>query len=74
MAFNFFHAPEWKDRGTNETQYITTLYKTFLQRNPESEGLDYYLKILSSGVARDSLLDNFVNSPEFGGFMASLGF
>jgi len=74
MAYNFLNSPEWLNRGTNNTEYVTTLYKTFLQRDPESAGLTYYLNILANGTSRNSLLDNFVNSPEFDTFMKNLGF
>ncbi|CAK0781353.1 hypothetical protein CCP4SC76_7850002 [Gammaproteobacteria bacterium] len=74
MAYNFLNSPEYLNRGTSNTAYITTLYKTFLQREPESAGLAYYLDFLAKGVTRNSLLDNFVNSPEFANFMKNLGF
>jgi len=74
MAYNFLNSPEYLNRGTSNTAYVTILYKTFLQRDPESAGLQYYLNILASGWSRNSLLDNFVNSPEFDTFMKNLGF
>ncbi|CAK0782347.1 hypothetical protein CCP4SC76_920001 [Gammaproteobacteria bacterium] len=73
MAYNFFNSPEYLNRGTSNAEYVTTLYKTFLQRDPESAGLAFYLDILARGGSRNSLLDNFVNSPEFAQFMANLG-
>ncbi|CAK0756693.1 hypothetical protein CCP4SC76_2810003 [Gammaproteobacteria bacterium] len=62
------------NRGTQPAEYVTTLYKTFLQRDPEDAGLQYYLDLLAKGASRNSLLDNFVNSPEFDRFMTNLGF
>ncbi len=75
MGSDFFNSPEYLKKGTGNTAYVTTLYKTFLQRDPESAGLTYYLDLLKEGTAtRNSLLDNFVNSPEFAKFMKNLGF
>jgi len=74
MAYNFLTSPEYLNKGTSNTEYVTTLYQTFLQRDPESTGLQFYLDILAGGTSRNSLLDNFVNSPEFAGFMKNLGF
>ncbi|CAK0761734.1 exported hypothetical protein [Gammaproteobacteria bacterium] len=73
MAYNFLNSPEYLNRATNNDEYIATLYKTFLQRDPEGAGLQYYLDLLAAGATRNSLLDNFVNSPEFGNFMKNLG-
>ena len=73
MASNFLNSPEYLNKGSNDTEYVTTLYKTFLQRDPESTGLTYYLDLLTKGTSRNSLLDNFVNSPEFAQFMSNLG-
>ena len=53
---------------------VTTLYLTFLQRAPESDGLNYYLARLRTGEVRNTLVDNFVNSPEFDNFLRILGF
>ncbi|CAK0777291.1 hypothetical protein CCP4SC76_6310002 [Gammaproteobacteria bacterium] len=69
MAYNFFSSPEYLNKGTSNTKYVTTLYLTFLQRDPENDGLAYYLDLLARGVTRNSLLDNFVNSPEFDRFI-----
>ncbi|CAK0772380.1 exported hypothetical protein [Gammaproteobacteria bacterium] len=74
MANNFLISPEYTTQKTSDAQYVTTLYKTFLQREPESEGLAYYLDLLTRGATRNGLLDNFVNSPEFSNFMAGLCF
>ncbi|CAK0781577.1 RCC1 repeat-containing protein [Gammaproteobacteria bacterium] len=74
MAYNFLNSPEWLNRNTSDAVYVTTLYKTFLQRSPESAGLDYYVNLLKNGATRNNLLDNFVNSPEFAKFMMGMGF
>ncbi len=74
MAYNFFNSPEYLNRNASDTEYVTTLYKTFLQRDPDSPGLYFYMDLLRRGVSRNSLIDNFVNSPEFDNFMKNLGF
>ncbi|CAK0754881.1 hypothetical protein CCP4SC76_2570002 [Gammaproteobacteria bacterium] len=73
MAYNMLNSPEYLNKGTGNLEYVTTLYKTFLQRGPEDTGLTYYLDRLTKGETRNVLIDNFANSPEFAQFMTNLG-
>ena len=70
---NFFNSPEFLNKKTNDEQFIKICYQTFLGRQAEASGLQYYLNKLNSGVSRDTLLSNFSNSPEFTKIMASYG-
>ncbi|MEI6414945.1 MAG: DUF4214 domain-containing protein, partial [Pseudomonadota bacterium] len=74
MGYNFFNSPEYLNRKTSNTAYITNLYKTFLQRDPETAGLQYYLDRLAKGESRNTFITDFTNSQEFANFMKSLGF
>jgi len=74
MGYDFFNSPEYLNRKTSSADYITNLYKTFLQRNPDASGLQYYLDRLSKGESRNTFITDFTNSPEFANFMKSLGF
>ena len=74
MGSDFFNSPEYLNRNTSNTAYITNLYKTFLQRDPETAGLQYYLDRLSKGESRNTFITDFTNSQEFANFMKSLGF
>ncbi|MEI6415306.1 MAG: CARDB domain-containing protein, partial [Pseudomonadota bacterium] len=49
MGYDFFNSPEYLDRKTGNTDYITNLYKTFLQRDPDAGGLQFYLDRLEKG-------------------------
>ena len=74
MGSDFFNSPEYLNRKTSNPEYITTLYKTFLQREPESAGLQFYLDRLAKGEARNNFITDFTLSPEFADFMKRLGF
>jgi len=74
MGYNFFNSPEYLNRKTSNTDYITNLYKTFLQRDPGSSEVQFYLDRLTKGESRNTFITNFTNSPEFANFMKSLGF
>lgn len=66
-------APNMWDATASDADYITTLYTTFVQRQPEAAGLDYDQTRLRNGEARSVLIDNFVNAQEFDQFMTTLG-
>ncbi|MEI6415149.1 MAG: DUF4214 domain-containing protein, partial [Pseudomonadota bacterium] len=74
MGSDFFSSPEYLNRKTGNTDYITNLYKTFLQRDPDSAGLQFYLDRLSRGESRNTFITDFTNSAEFATFMKNLGF
>lgn len=69
----FFHSKEFKDKKLSNSDYIKVLYRTFLGREYDNNGLNYWLKELSSGKSRDYVLNGFANSKEFSDIMASYG-
>lgn len=46
------------------TPFITILYRCFLNREPDQDGLKYYLSRLESGVDRLVIIEQFVKSHE----------
>ena len=60
----FFNSPEYLSKNTSATVFVTALYHTFLQREPDSEGLTYYVGQLSC-LTRNMLITEFANSAEF---------
>ncbi|MCB9655056.1 MAG: DUF4214 domain-containing protein [Deltaproteobacteria bacterium] len=73
IARAFFGSPEYVGRNTTNTEFVTNLYLTFFQRQPDAGGLTFWVGLLDGGGTRDSVLDGFVNSPEFTAFMERLG-
>jgi len=41
------------------------MYKTFLGRDPEDEGLTFWMDSMDKGMTKDQLFDSFVDSKEF---------
>lgn len=74
MAIQFFNSPEYLGNNTNNTEFITDLYRTFFQREPDNGGITFWSDQLALGVTRDAVIDSFLHSPEFTAFMQSLGF
>jgi hypothetical protein len=74
MAHFFFNSAEYLERNTTDTEFTTNLYLTFFQREPEAEGLAFWLDQLASGAQRNDVMTFFLYSQEFLDFMQSLGF
>ena len=72
-AKNFFLSPEYVNKNTSDAKYITTLYKTFMDREPEAGGVEYWQNVLNNGATREQILEGFADSAEFKGIMANLG-
>ena len=64
-AKEFFYSAEYKNKALNDSDYLDTLYKTFMGRDPENEGKAYWMDKLGSGMSRDEVFDSFSNSQEF---------
>ena len=64
-AREFFYSKEFIGYGLDDKEYITRLYKTFMGRDPEEEGFNFWVKELSNGANRDELFDYFCVCPEF---------
>jgi len=74
MANFFFNSEEYLGRGTTDRQFITNLYLTFFQREPDEGGYAFWLDQLAGGMTRNQAMSGFLFSPEFTDFMKDLGF
>jgi hypothetical protein len=72
VAQSFFNSQEYLGRDRDDEEYVTDLYNTFFNREPDSVGFDYWTSQLSQGANRNDLLDYFVYSTEFNDFMDEL--
>ena len=72
-ACEFFNSEEFTGLNTSDEEYVTRLYKTFMDRDPEAEGRDYWVGQLKSGVSRSIVLSKFVVSDEFTEICARYG-
>ena len=64
VGASFFLSEEMFGYQLNDKEYILRLYKTFMDRDPDNDGLNYWL-----GFAKDhtkaELVYGFTRSPEF---------
>ena len=64
-ANEFFFSKEFNDFNLDNKGLLTRMYKTFMGREPDDDGMNYWLKEMSNGMTKEQVFDNFVNSAEF---------
>lgn len=65
VAKHFFLSEEYASKNVSDKEYVITLYQTFMGREPDQEGLNYWVSRLQNGATREEALEGFAYSPEF---------
>ncbi|MBP5492890.1 MAG: DUF4214 domain-containing protein, partial [Clostridiales bacterium] len=61
----FFESPEFQGFNTSNEEYLTRLYTTFMGREPDADGFNYWLGLLNGGTTRTDAMKAFASCPEF---------
>ena len=69
----FFHSKEFLNKKLNNGEFVKVCYRTFLDREAEKGGYDYWVGKLNSGSSRDYVLSGFAYSAEFANIMKTFG-
>ncbi|MCM1081984.1 MAG: cellulase family glycosylhydrolase [Clostridium sp.] len=69
----FVLSPEFQAKNLNDEEYIKVLYRAYLGREYDEEGLNTWMNQLASGKSREEVLRGFTNSVEFRGIINSFG-
>ena len=72
-AREFFYSAEFNGLGLDNKELITRMYRTFMGREPEDEGFNYWIDAMNKGMTKDQLFDNFAASKEFTDICNSYG-
>jgi hypothetical protein len=72
MAGQFFTSPEYLSLNRPDSDFVTDLYRTFFQRDPDPGGMNFWLGQLNAGLPRDIVMFSFLFSTEFASFMTRL--
>ena len=73
-TIGFMHSKELQNQNLSDSEFVTRMYQTFLDREPDEEGYQYWLTQLKSGkTSRDILVYGFTHSKEFAKLKASYG-
>lgn len=73
VAKSFFSSQEFINRKLSNEDYVETLYQTFMDRASDPSGKADWVNKLNAGVSRQTVLEGFSRSPEFGNIMKSYG-
>ncbi len=73
VAKEFFFCDEFNSLRLSNEEYVTRLYKTFMDRTPEQAGFDFWVNCLRNGSSRLDVFYGFVNSPEWRDICAVYG-
>ena len=72
-AYGFFFSQEFLGANLSNEEYVIRLYRTFLDRDPEAQGYNYWLTRLADGASRADVFYGFSGSAEFAGICAYAG-
>lgn len=68
----FFTSNEFRNKNVNDNDFVDILYRTFLNREAEKQGKNYWLAKLKT-VSRQEVIMGFSNSKEFNNLIESSG-
>ena len=73
VAQGFIDSDEFKSRNLSDEAYVTVLYHTFFDREPDSAGLNAWIGVLNDGLSRLHVFKGFAESDEFTKICANYG-
>ena len=65
VAQGFIDSDEFKRRTIGDEEYLKILYRTFFDREPDSQGLQAWANVLDEGLSRLHVFKGFAESDEF---------
>ncbi len=71
--FFLLDAPEFLNRGLNDSDFLDILYRTFFDRESDTAGKNYWMKRLASGTSRRVVVNDFIESTEWCNICATYG-
>ncbi len=61
----FVNSEEFNGQNLDNAEKVTRLYKTMLDREPDTDGLNYWVGLLENGLSMDFIINGFATAPEF---------
>ena len=69
----FFMGDEFVNFKTTNEEFVTRLYTTFMDREPETAGFKYWFGELKKGKSREDVMSSFAQCQEFANICAKYG-
>ena len=73
VANGFFNSAEFASRDLNNVEFVTVLYRVFFDREPDHNGLNYWVRSLQNGMTRQQVIAGFTGSSEWADTCAEFG-
>ncbi len=61
----FFNSDEFKNKNISNKEFVMISYRALLDREPDREGMEYWIGQLENGLDKEKFLDIFLDSKEF---------
>ena len=73
VAASFYTSEEFRTRGVSDTEFVSSLYRTLLNRAPDTAGLNAWVGAIAGGKTRSFVFEQFCESAEFKNLMNVFG-
>ena len=73
VAELFIFSEEFENRKLNDKDYIKVLYRTFMGREADNDGMNYWLGRMKNGDSRKTVLEAFAGCKEFQDIIKGFG-
>ena len=74
LAGNFVFSQEFTSKNYCNEHFVRQIYPALLNREPDSDGLNYWVGKLNKGMKREELLNRFASSTEYRDLCNNAGF
>ncbi|MCR5803657.1 MAG: DUF4214 domain-containing protein [Clostridia bacterium] len=64
-AHEFFFSKEFNDHNFDNKELLTRMYRTFMGREPDDDGMNFWLNNMKNGMTKEDVFNEFVKSAEF---------
>ncbi|MCR5593593.1 MAG: DUF4214 domain-containing protein [Saccharofermentans sp.] len=73
VAHGFFFSSEFLGSNLSNEEYLSRLYHTFFDRDPDPSGFAYWMEKLNNGESRENIFNGFAGSAEWNALCRSYG-
>ena len=64
-ARGFLYSPEFLNKQVTNEEFVRVLYRTFFDREPDTEGFNAWVAALNNGASKEEVIEGFINSTEW---------
>ncbi|MCQ2534698.1 MAG: DUF4214 domain-containing protein [Clostridia bacterium] len=65
VGYGFIFSQEYINKNRSDEEFVTDMYAMYFGREADSDGFNYWVGLLESGLTREDIMAGFANSEEF---------